>query len=282
MEPIFPGMDPYLEAPEIWPDFHDAFLSYVREALQPVLPDASFAQLRSREEVGIGGHEGQAAVVYSDVAVKDRQQPSRAGGASSSVALEAATVPEQLVVPGLERLEVNFVEIRETGAGGRLVTLIEMLSPSNKLRGPDREAFEKKLAETLASDTHWVEIALLRRGDRLGCHPRVGDFCKAKGYDYAVVVSHASQRRPRLRLDVYGFTVRQRLPKIKVPLREPDPPVVLDLGHVFRRAYETGPYPKVIRYSEPPRPGLDDRDAAWAQALVSDRLAAAGPRGERG
>src|SRR5512145_904876 len=45
MEPIFPGMDPYLESTEVWPDFHDSFLFCIREALQPVLPQRYYAQL---------------------------------------------------------------------------------------------------------------------------------------------------------------------------------------------------------------------------------------------
>jgi Protein of unknown function (DUF4058) len=44
----FPGMDPYLESPEIFPDFHDSFVTYLREALQAGLPARSFAMIGRR------------------------------------------------------------------------------------------------------------------------------------------------------------------------------------------------------------------------------------------
>ena len=34
----FPGMDPFLKNPEIFPDLHDSFITYLREALQANLP----------------------------------------------------------------------------------------------------------------------------------------------------------------------------------------------------------------------------------------------------
>jgi Protein of unknown function (DUF4058) len=34
----FPGMDPFLENPGIFSDFHDSFITYLRENLQANLP----------------------------------------------------------------------------------------------------------------------------------------------------------------------------------------------------------------------------------------------------
>jgi Protein of unknown function (DUF4058) len=34
---IFPGMDPCLEGPLLWPDVHASFIVYLREHLRPVL-----------------------------------------------------------------------------------------------------------------------------------------------------------------------------------------------------------------------------------------------------
>ncbi len=33
----FPGMDPYIERPAIWPDFHDSVIAAIRGVLQPLL-----------------------------------------------------------------------------------------------------------------------------------------------------------------------------------------------------------------------------------------------------
>jgi hypothetical protein len=35
MSMIFPGMDPYLEEPLLWPDVHASFIVYLREHLRP-------------------------------------------------------------------------------------------------------------------------------------------------------------------------------------------------------------------------------------------------------
>lgn len=177
----FPGMDPYLEAPGIWPDFHEAMAFCIREVLQPLLPAHYYAALRTREEIGVG-LEGDA-VLYSEIALKRAVQ----SGSSGDVVRESpvAGACEHLVI-AVEPLRLSFVEIRTTGPGGRLVTLIE--------------------------------IDLLRNGQRHGGHPRVHAHCAARGHDYVVVVSRAAARQPRLDLELYGFTVRDPLPTVAVPL----------------------------------------------------------------
>jgi hypothetical protein len=35
----FPGMNPYLERRDIWPDFHDGLIVQLRDILGPLLPD---------------------------------------------------------------------------------------------------------------------------------------------------------------------------------------------------------------------------------------------------
>jgi hypothetical protein len=53
----FPGMDPYLEAPDIWPDFHDALAGEISSELNRTLPRPYYARLEMRPEVGIDGQE---------------------------------------------------------------------------------------------------------------------------------------------------------------------------------------------------------------------------------
>ncbi len=36
----FPGMDPYLEDPAFWEDFHDRFVTYWSDVLNGSLPDS--------------------------------------------------------------------------------------------------------------------------------------------------------------------------------------------------------------------------------------------------
>ncbi len=57
------------------------------------------------------------------------------------------------------RLEIRHLRSRS------LVTVIEVLSPANKIRAAAGAAsFMRKREETLASEVHWVEIDLLRAG----------------------------------------------------------------------------------------------------------------------
>ncbi len=247
MSAVFPGMDPYLEAPGIWPGFHEAFLSYMRETIQPLLPENYYADIKTREEIGIAGCRAEK--------IRHSEQAS-------------ATVPERIQVIEEEPLRVSFLEIRDAARDHVLATLIELLSPSNKTSGPDRDAFEQKQREVLSSQANWVQIDLQRSGDRVGCHPSIETHARRKGYHYLVTVSRAGRRSPALDLDLYGFTVRDPLPVISVPLLDPDPDVTLDLGVVFRRAYETGPYRKIIDYRAQPSPPLAGEEAAWARGII--------------
>jgi hypothetical protein len=237
-------MDPFLEDSGFWPDFHESFLTYAREDLQPLLPPQYYAALQTREELGIIGGEAER-VFLPDVAV--RELPGASRRTKRLPATGKASQPEHLVIALAEPLRVSFLEIREAAEGDRLVTLIELLSPANKQPGPDREAFEQKQRETLESDVNWVEIDLLRKGQRIACHPSVNAYTKQRKYSYLVTVSRSTRRGPKLDLELYGFTASDSFPVVLLPLRPKDTDISLDLGKVFRRAYETGPYRKLLQ-----------------------------------
>jgi len=55
----------------------------------------------------------------------------------------------------------TFLEIRDCD-NRQLVTVLELLSPSNKRPGPDREQYLAKRQQLLASSVHLVELDLLR------------------------------------------------------------------------------------------------------------------------
>ena len=74
MSSPFPGMDPYLESPAIWPDFHDAFAAGIREELNRRLPQPYYARLEMRPEIGIVGLDESRRIV-PDVAVARPIQP---------------------------------------------------------------------------------------------------------------------------------------------------------------------------------------------------------------
>lgn len=271
MAPIFPGMDPYLEGPVQWPGLHDSFITYVRETLKPLLPKRYYADIRIREEVGIAGFRPDR-VIYPDAVVVTRPGESRETSAGLATMARSVTTPEHLLIAVSDPVLVSYIEIRESSPGSRLVTVIELLSPTNKVPGADRKSFERKQAEILASDVHWVEIDLLRKGQRLGGHPSVEVHSKANRYDYIVVVSRSSKRLPRLDLELYGFKIQPPLPVVGIPLIDPDPDVPLDLGHVFQRSYDSGPYDAIVRYDLPPDSPLDPEQAKWARGVIATRM----------
>lgn len=165
--------------------------------------------------------------------------------------------------------EIRFVEIRDSNRDHQLVTLIEVVSPSNKRPGKDREAYLAKQAEVLASDASLVEIDLLRSGERLFTGEGLADCIQrhVPTADYVVAVNRAWNRE---KSRLYMVNIRQPLPVIQVPLREGEQEVVLDLQYIVNQAYDRGPYLRgAVDYRRPPSVPLAAEDVDWA----SDRLA---------
>ena len=177
----FPGMDPYLESPEIWPDVHHGIISLTQRALNPSLRPKYVARVELRVYVSNEDDPGRS-VVIPDVRIdKSRSRNgARTRTASSSAIAEAVVVP----MVAEEEIEEAYLEIRHL-ASKKLVTIIEVLSPSNKIRGSSgRASFLSKRKEALASKVHWVEIDLMPGADRrCRCPPRrtatIASWCAA-------------------------------------------------------------------------------------------------------
>ena len=151
----------------------------------------------------------------------------------------------------------SYLSIRDR-EGEHAITVIELLSPSNKNLGADRVDYLKKRRDFFAAGLHLVEIDLLRGGPRL-------PFSDVPPCDYLVAVSRAAER-PRVGLWPIGL--RERLPKIPIPLRAPDPDAWLDLQEILHRVYDSARYEPLL-YRHSPQPPLSGDDASWAQSIVS-------------
>jgi Protein of unknown function (DUF4058) len=165
----------------------------------------------------------------------------------------------------------SFLDIRRRrGKEVRIVTSIEVLSPSNKKTGnPGRAKFLEKQRETLDSDTHLVEIDLLRTGTHTAAVPR--QLVEAKAGRFAYFVSIHRFDRPQDFL-VYPIGLADRLPEFAIPLLPGDPDVPLDLQELFQRAYDAGPYASEIEYGKDPIvPRLRPEQAEWAAAVLKSR-----------
>jgi hypothetical protein len=273
-------MDPYLEAPSIWPDFHDAFAAEIRGVLNRVLPAPYYARLEMRPEVEIVEDGGSSRRNVPDVAVARPVSPTLPLGGTAPLEQPRTTVsPSVEVKLQHEPLKHAFVEIRDPSQGHHLISLIEIASPSNKRPGVDRQAYIKKQREVLDSDASLIEIDLLRGGQRLFADPELETFASAlqPPPDYLVLVNRGWRRLAgEMAYEIFPALLADPLPCIPVPLRQGEREPVLDLQFVMSRAYDSGPYLRgAVDYSKEPEPPLPPEKATWAaqclQALKSRR-----------
>ena len=243
----FPGMDPWLEHPASWPNVHQSLITYARDALQSRIGDRYFVSIGERIYVEPAGSD-----YYPDVHVT---QAARRGEAATS---GEADQPVLVVVADAEHREV-FLEIVEARSQSPVVTVIEVLSPANKRPGPGRDVYLRKQGDLLASASHLVEIDLLRGGA-----PTVAIPAQQQAGDYRVVVSRADRRRHR---ELYPISLRDRLPRVAVPLLQSDH-TVLDLQALFAETWQKSGLGNRIDYTKPPVPPLAAADEQWARQLL--------------
>ncbi|NJN81614.1 MAG: DUF4058 family protein [Caldilineaceae bacterium] len=253
----FPGMDPYLENHSIWPDVHSTMIAYIRESLQPRLRPRYVARIGERIELAEMGQ----AYVPDVLIVQPQHGPVRMGAVAEMVADMVADQPMTIGFLDEER-RVPYIEIvhRETGD---VITLIEVLSPVNKV-GNGRKRYLQKQDDLANSYMNLVEIDLLSFGEPTTL-ARKADTLEAPEWRYVVSVRRAQRRG---QLEVYPFGLMDRLPRCRIPLRPDDPDVVLDLPAVFARCYEVGGYDLMIDYTRPPDVDLSDEEETWVRGLL--------------
>ncbi len=251
---IFPGMDPYLELPSLWTDFHSRLIVYLAEYLRPLLRPRYVASVQTRVFI-----EGLDQERFPDVGVRQTllARPRAA-------AVLPADAPLEVEVPEIE-IEESYLHILDLQMNQRVVTVLEVVSPTNKYRGPGRDAYVAKQTEVRRSDSHLVEIDLLRTGPHVLAVPE--RLARGLGsYDYLVCVNRAAEKRTRFQL--YLRRLPDRLPRFACPLAPGDDDVIVDLQAVVERTYEVGGYEDLLRYDQPCVPPLSAEDQAWAEALI--------------
>lgn len=264
----FPGMDPYLEDPDIFPDFHNSFVFCVREALQPQLPEPYYAAIGRRAWI-----EVSERYIGPDVEVLEPRHPRRNHEEPSgavAVAARPSIQPVVVHVPHDERIEPLIEIYVGRRSERRLVTSIEVLSLTNKTPGQHgRDLYVRKQQEMLHGNVHLVEIDLLRSGHHTTAVPRDRLRAATGPFDYHVSIHRFDNLEDYF---VYPFQLAQPLPEISIPLLDGDSAVPLDLQTVFQRTYDAGPYRREIDYrQDTPVPPLSAGQLAWAQQVLSDR-----------
>lgn len=265
----FPGMDPYLEG-EMWQEFHERLANQISMQLMPRLTPKYVALLAKRyvlSSLDLGIVDVPAdRVFYPDLhLVETTPSPPVHGGGGGGTTVPAVRSGPAVADPTTELLafladEVPLlsIEIRDV-AERRLVTIIEILSPVNKYGDGFREYMVRR-SSLLQTQTHLLEIDLLRRGTRIALR---GELPPAPYY----VFLSRSQRRPATQ--VWAMGLRQPLPVVPVPLLAPDPDVPLDLQAAVDACFALVGYERLLDYTAPPPPpDLPATDADW----VAERL----------
>lgn len=259
----FPGIDPYLESPLYWQDFHERFLPYAAEVLQPQLPDRYRARIGERVIL-----EAVERSIVPDLTVV--QRPTRADttthtpGSPASVSLDvdAPTIFSAFA----DELHEAFVEIIDR-VGQRVVTVIELLSPTNKTSGPGREQYVQKQHEVLRSSANLVEIDLLHGGTHTVAVPRA-NLARYAPFHGLVSVWRAAQPQ---QYEVYFVRLHERLPRLRIPLLPDDHDVALDLPAIYTRCYDAARYDLDLDYVQPPPVALSPADLVWMENWLRDK-----------
>jgi hypothetical protein len=252
-------MDPWVESAENFRDLHNSLITYLREALNASLPKGYVArgtqlvwvddELRREPDVGVFGSGD-----------KPDGEPTGWSALAGTVAVAEQTIPEPWEQPYLEIF---------TAEGKRLVTMVEVLSLSNKRAGDNgRVSYRQKQQECRLAGVNLVEIDLLRSGTHTTAAPEAELRQAAGAFDYHACVMTAGSP---IRYYAVPMRLADRLPAVPVPLDPGVPPVSVELQPLFDRAYDTGRYDDWIDYRQPPDPPLTPEQQTWADAILRER-----------
>ena len=245
MQPKFPGMNPYLENPELWSEVHFGLIAVLARSLNAAIKPKYRAAVEKR--------------VYADsllIAIPDSVFQRGTEAAEPQRTTATLSEPVVVTVPIVQETQERFLEIREVGTG-TIVTVVEVLSPKNKRSGEGKVKYDTKRQTVLNSTAHLVEIDLLRTGEP---KPMAGGVAS----DYRILVSRAN-RRPAAEL--YPFNLREALPRFLLPLCPEDQDPVVDLQNVLEQVYQEAALDLAINYTQSPVPPVNDDDFTWIQTL---------------
>jgi hypothetical protein len=249
-------MDPYLESPTQWSDFHARFVNVLSEIIADRLPNNYFARL-GEDVVLIAPELPPRQSREPDVLVS--RDPLRVGGGVTALAAGVRVKP--ITLANIQHLDPHteaYIEVLRLPEQ-EVVAVLELLSPTNKY-GDGRGIYFEKRQQLLSQKVHLIELDLIRAGRRLELDRPLPPA------DYYAFVSRFD-RRPSC--DVYPWTVRQPLPLLPIPLLAPDPDIEVDLGEAFRVTYQRGRYDRLIRYDQPPpSPSFAGDDANWVTEVT--------------
>lgn len=257
----FPGMDPFLEQSLFWSSFHSRLIVAIADVIEPQLGDRYYIEVETRtyqaddatdESVLVGIPD---AAIFSRSPTESEQLPLES---ETGIALQAR--PMQVQVPLPQTVTERYLEVRELGTDA-VVTVIEVLSPKNKRSGEGRTGYEQKRRRILGSNTHLIELDLLRAGKPMPMHQVPVPTA------YRLLISRATDRPTA---DLYGLTLQAPLPALPLPLLSAEIEPMIPLQAVFEGVYERARYRSRIDYTQPiPPPALSNVEQAWVETLLA-------------
>ena len=267
MKSPFPGMDPYIESCGLWEDFHHHLIDKIYEQLATAAPDRYLVRTGERSYLVLVEAEGKETYPFKpDVTITTPEKGKKTSRKKNSVAVREPTTeiePVNLRAFIAEGHRETFVEVYAHDPELRLVTTIEVLSPSNKR--PDTEGWEQyqcKRQSVLLSDVSLVEIDLLRGGQR---PPMLDPWPNSP---YTLLVARA--RKYQL-CKVWPAHFQRPLPALPVPLTKPDPDIPINLQPMIEAIYERSRYARTIDYRKPLTPPLTAVEATWLKQRLRER-----------
>ncbi len=192
-----------------------------------------------------------------DVGIVEDFEGAAIGNQSVGVA-----VAEPLVVLEEVTQITRHVQILDVSSRERVVTAIEVLSPTNKMTVAGREDYGRKQQDYLDARVNLVEIDLLRGGEYV-LAADLKQIPQSKLRTYLMSV----KRRTTTKL--FGASLREPLPVIPIPLRPKDHDVSLNIQQIIDLVYERGRYSK-LNYQSDPAPPFSPEDTAWVNELLRE------------
>lgn len=246
----FPGMNPYLEAPTLWSGVHHWLITEIARSLLPQLRPRYFVAVEERVYETSGDWSTLVGIPDNVVIQSARTQANADSAVAVTIPL---TQPMTVTLPMPETIREGYLEVREVGTEA-VITVIEVLSPTNKRPGEGRSQYEAKRRRVLSSATHLVEIDLLRQWEPM---PILNESIQSQ---YRILVSR-SDRRPTA--DLYAFNLPDSIPVFALPLQPGDEEPVIDLQALLHSIYDQGGYDLRLNYRQNPMVNLSSADAKW-------------------
>ncbi len=253
----FPGMNPYLERPDFWPEVHNRLIVAIADDLVPRL----VPKYRVAIEKRIYEIKGEQSLLVGIPDVSIQRNPTPRNSSTSNLAVATrTTAPLKIRLAMSEEVREGYLEVIDM-ATKEVVTVIEVLSPANKHPEKGREMYEEKRDKIFGSRTNFVEIDLLRGWEPL---PVLDNDIAAH---YRILVSRADCRPVA---DLYLFNLPDAIPAFALPLRGGDVEPIVDLQALLNTVYDRAAYDITLDYTAQLVAALSESDAAWADSLLRE------------